>query len=53
MLFQLLNVIRRSVPPGTSFAKCVLELDFAEGGEGVSVLSGKVGLGRTWGQMMR
>lgn len=40
---QTLNMVRRTVPAGTSFAKCVLELDFLEGGEGVSVLSGPAG----------
>jgi hypothetical protein len=40
---QTLNMVRRTVPAGTSFAKCVLKLDFLEGGEGASVLSGPAG----------
>jgi hypothetical protein len=40
---QTLNMVRRTVPAGTSFAKCVLKLDHMEGGEGVSVLSGPAG----------
>ena len=37
---QTLNMVRRTVPAGTSFAKCVLKMDYMEGGEGASVLIG-------------